>query len=606
MFQEFSDQACPEQGRVRLPLLREELQEQGLSGFIVPRADEYGGENLAPYAERLSWLTGFTGSAGTSVILKTKAAVFIDGRYTLQVRDQVDTELLTPISVPQSSVSKWLEANLSSGDVIGFDPWLHGSRDVARLQDVCEKAGAELKACETNPIDAIWTNQPERPKAPIVPHPMSLAGQTAEEKLNKISKQLQGKADATFITQGDSIAWLLNIRGSDVPRAPLPLAFAIVTAASKAILLIDPSKLTAETRAHLPDSITIEPLDNLPTIISNLAASVKNWMLDDQLVPFAVRTIIEATGAEVVIGQDLCLKPKSAKNKAELAGMRTAHLRDGIAMCNFLAWLDTMAPTDSLDEIAAASALEHFRSASGCLKDISFETISGAGPNGAIVHYRVSEASNRKFDQNSLFLVDSGGQYPDGTTDITRTIAIGTPDTEMKDRFTRVLKGMIAVSMARFPKGANGAQLDTLARMPLWQAGLDYAHGTGHGVGSYLCVHEGPQRISKAGAVPLETGNILSNEPGYYKTGAWGIRIENLLAVTEPETIKDGEDAMHAFETLTLCPIDHRLVDARLLTQSELDWFNDYHERVFAELSGDLDEKTRAWLAEATKPLHKS
>ena len=605
MFQDYADQACPDQGRVRIPLLREELQEQGLTGFIIPRADEFGGEDLASYAERLSWLTGFTGSAGAAVILKSTAAIFIDGRYTLQVRDQVDTDLLTPVSIPQHSVAGWLTDNVQQGQVIGFDPWLHSANDAKRLFKACAKSGAELRACETNPVDAIWSDQPKRPTGALRLHPLELAGQSSEDKLAAIVDDLKGKANATFITQGDSIAWLFNIRGSDVPRAPLPLAFAIVTAEGAAFLIIDPEKVSADVRTALPDCVSIVDPDGLTTIIEDLSGKDKTWLLDESLVPYAVKHMIEATGAAILAGTDPCLKPKAAKNQAELEGMRAAHLRDGAAMCHFLAWFDSMAPTDSLDEIAAARALEQFRATTGDLQDISFETISGAGPNGAIVHYRVTESTNRKLDQNSLYLVDSGAQYSDGTTDITRTLAVGTPNAEMKDRFTRVLKGMIAVSLARFPQGTNGAQLDTLARMPLWQIGLDYAHGTGHGVGSCLCVHEGPQRISKAGTTPLETGNVLSNEPGYYKAGHWGIRIENLLIVSEPTMVEGGEEPLHSFETLTLCPIDQRLIDVSLLDDRELGWLNDYHERVFAELSGDLEEDTRNWLAEATKPLRR-
>ncbi|TLP48452.1 aminopeptidase P family protein [Cohaesibacter sp. CAU 1516] len=605
MFQDFADQACPDQGRVRIPLLREELQEQGLTGFIVPRADEFGGENLAAYAERLSWLTGFTGSAGAAVILKTSAAIFIDGRYTLQVKDQVDTDLLDPISIPQNSVAGWLKENTTAGQVIGFDPWLHSANDARRLFNACAATGAELRPCTTNPIDAIWSDQPARPTGQLRLHPPKLAGQTAEDKLAAIVKILKGKATATFITQGDSIAWLFNIRGNDVPCAPLPLAFAIITASGDAFLIIDPAKVSPEVNKALPANVTLMAPSGLASTIEGLASDETTWMLDESLVPYAVKQMIEATGAAIIPGTDPCLKPKAAKNAAELDGMRAAHLRDGVAMCRFLAWFDTMAPTDSLDEIATARALEQFRATTGKLQDISFETISGAGPNGAIVHYRVTESTNRKLDQNSLYLVDSGAQYPDGTTDITRTLAVGTPTAEMKDRFTRVLKGMIAISLARFPQGTTGAQLDTLARMPLWQAGLDYAHGTGHGVGSFLSVHEGPQRIAKTGTTPLEAGNILSNEPGYYKAGHWGIRIENLVIVTEPGLVEGGEEPLHAFETLTLCPIDQRLIDVSLLDDRELNWLNDYHERVFAELSDALEEDTRSWLAEATKPLHR-
>ncbi|MCT4656466.1 MAG: aminopeptidase P family protein [Cohaesibacter sp.] len=604
MFQSYSDQACPDQGRVRLPMLREELQEQGLTGFIVPRADEYRGENLASYAERLSWLTGFTGSAGSAIILRGKAAIFVDGRYTLQVRDQVDTDLLTPVSIMDVSHADWIGENVQEGDIIGFDPWLHTSREIEALEKSCTAQGATLKAVAANPVDAIWSDQPARPQEPIVPHPLELAGQSCSDKIKAIAEKLDGRADATFITMADSIAWLFNIRGADVPRAPLPLAFAIVTSDQKAALICDPAKLNQEVKDHLPDEVSLVTEDELQLYLEKIDAGGKNWLLDLTLLPQAIVTMLEDQKAISVHGADPCLLLKATKTEAELDGMRKAHQRDGVAMSRFLAWLDRNAPSGSLDEISSAQMLESFRASTGCLKDISFDTISGAGPNGAIVHYRVTETTNKKLETGSLYLVDSGGQYPDGTTDITRTIPIGTPDEEMKDRFTRVLKGMIALSRACFPKGTNGAQLDTIARQPLWDAGLDYAHGTGHGVGSYLCVHEGPQRIAKTGSVPLETGNILSNEPGFYKEGAWGIRIENLIVVNPAEKQKGGEQDMHSFETLTLCPIDRRLIKTELLSGREINWLNDYHERVFAELSQDLEEEDRNWLAEATKPLH--
>ncbi len=606
MFQIFSDQASPDQGRVRLPLLREELQEQGLTGFILPRADEYGGENLADYAERLAWLTGFTGSAGTVIVLRDKAAIFIDGRYTLQVRDQVDTDLLTPVSFPETTPAQWLKENIKEGDVIGFDPWLHTAKHAEQLEQNCIKAKAKLEPVSKNPVDSIWSDQPARPSAPIVPQPFELTGRNAEDKIQLIADKVADKADATFITQADSVAWLLNIRGADVPRAPLPLAFAIVTKSAKAYLICEEKKLPRETCKLLPNNLTVVAPKELEQFFTGNEADAKSWLIDLTLTPQAVVSMLELSNAVLVEGSDPCLRLKSAKTPEELAGMRSAHLRDGAAMVRFLSWLDNVAPTGTVDEIQAAKQLEQCRTETGCLKDISFDTISGAGPNGAIVHYRVTETTNRRLEENSLYLVDSGGQYPDGTTDITRTIAIGEPDAEMRACFTRVLKGMIAISLARFPQGTTGAQLDTLARHALWQVGLDYAHGTGHGVGSYLCVHEGPQNISKRGSVPLEEGNILSNEPGYYKEGTWGIRIENLVAVQKAEIPKGGELAVHEFETLTLCPIDRRLVDTNLLGIEELNWLNDYHERVFAELSNDLEEDERLWLAEATKPLHKS
>ena len=603
MFQDFSSSASPEQGRVRIPLLREELQEQGLSGFILPRADEYRGENLAPYAERLAWLTGFTGSAGTAMILRNKAAILVDGRYTLQVAEQVDSTILSPVDFPATTPAQWLEQEVEEGDIIGFDPWLHTPGEVTRLLEACKSKGASLRPLAHNPIDSLWDDQPPKPAAPIRPHALELAGVAANDKIETIAENLKGKADATFITQGDSVAWLFNIRGDDVPRAPLPLAFALIFADGTAALITNPDKITDAARAHLPQSVSIIAEKDLAAFIETQSGPDKTWLLDLSLVPHAVWHMIEATGSTILDGPDPCLKPKAAKNEAELEGMRKAHRRDGVALTRFLAWFERMAGATPLTEIACATALEDFRRATGCLEDISFDTISGAGPNGAICHYRVNEASNRQLDEDSLYLIDSGAQYPDGTTDITRTLPVGAPSNEMKDRFTRVLKGMIAVTLARFPKGTSGAQIDSLARMPLWQVGLDYAHGTGHGVGSYLCVHEGPQRIAKTGTTPIEAGNILSNEPGYYKAGHWGIRIENLLIVEPASAIAGGDEPMHSFETLTLCPINRHLIDPTLLSGEELGWLNDYHERVFAELSADLDEEDRAWLAEATKPI---
>lgn len=604
MFQTYDDVADPTLGPERAEKLRAELRARGLSGFIIPRSDEHQGEYVPPQADRLRWLTGFSGSAGLAIVLLDKAAIFIDGRYTLQVRYQVDIDVFEPQSLIEMPPAQWVEENLPRGAKLAFDPWLHTVDSVERLRKATQKSGAELIALDDNLIDAIWADQPDKPKAAIQPHPLTYAGKPANDKLKHITEKLQSSdADATIITMPDSIAWLFNIRGSDVSHSPLPLSFAIVYEEGHAELFVDDEKISPETRTHLGNVVTILAPDDLGPTLDKLGAGKREVQIDPTTCAAWIHTRLSGAGAVIKRGPDLCELPKARKNEAEVAGTRAAHVRDGQALSRFLAWLAHEAPGGTVTEISAAKQLESFRAETGVLKEISFDTISGSGPNGAIVHYRVTTDTDRALGDGELYLVDSGAQYLDGTTDVTRTIAIGTPSQEMKDCFTRVLKGHISLASARFPKGTSGAQLDALARMALWQAGLDFDHGTGHGVGSYLSVHEGPQRISKTGHVPLDPGMIVSNEPGYYKPDAFGIRIENLLVVLPPATIEGGEREMMGFDTITLAPIDLNLVETSLLTADEKTWLNAYHERVAKLVAPALSQAENKWLSEATRAI---
>ncbi|MFP3943292.1 MAG: aminopeptidase P family protein [Alphaproteobacteria bacterium] len=605
MFQSFDTLSDPSHGAARARAVREKLAEQGWDGFIVPRADEHQGEYVPPHAERLAWLTGFTGSAGAAVVLKDQAAIFVDGRYTLQVRDQVDTEIFEPLDIIETPVEDWLARTLQPGQVLAYDPWLHTPAGVEKLEKACAKAGAECVAAEENPLDAVWTDQPEPPRAEVRPHGQEFAGESSESKRERIAKTLaEGKTDAALLTLPDSIAWLYNIRGGDVPHTPLPLSFSLLHRDGHGELFIHPDKVTNAVRNHLGNQVTLRRPEELVRALEALGKAGASVRLDPQTAPARLRDVLERAGAKLVKERDPCLLPKACKNETEREGARAAHRRDGAAVSRFLAWLAREAPKGELDEIAAAKQLESFRAETGELEEISFDTISGAGPNGAIVHYRVSTATSRKLEPGTLYLVDSGAQYRDGTTDITRTVAVGEPTEEMRERFTRVLMGHIDLARAVFPEGTAGVQLDTLARQALWQAGLDYDHGTGHGVGAYLGVHEGPQNLSKRLIdVALKPGMICSNEPGYYKTGEYGIRIENLVLVTEPETPPGGERPMMGFETLTLAPIDLTLVKADLLSPEQREWLNAYHARVREELADRVDAETAEWLKEATRAV---
>ena len=601
MFQSFEVKSRPEQGPPRLAELRAKFLAEGLSGFIVPRADVHQGEYVAPHDERLAWLTGFTGSAGFCIALPKIAGVFIDGRYRVQVKAQVALSHFTPVPWPEVSPGDWLKENLSGGGIVGFDPWLHTADEIAKIEAALAGTAITLKPVD-NQVDAIWPDQPPPPCGKVIVHPLDIAGESATDKRARLAAGLReaGQA-AAVITLPDSISWLFNIRGSDVERNPVVHGFAILMADGAVTLFIDPAKLDDAVRDHLGPDVTLALPGDFATALTTLSGPVR---VDRGTAPLAVWQILEAAGITPVAGQDPCLLPKAKKNPAELAGMREAHLRDGAAMVEFLCWLDANAPGD-LTEIDVVTALEGYRRATNSLREISFETICGSGPNGAIMHYRVTEETNRKLQPGELLVVDSGGQYPDGTTDITRTIALGVVADEARAAFTRVLQGMIAISRARWPRGLSGRELDGFARYHLWLAGQDFDHGTGHGVGAYLSVHEGPQRLSRINEIPFETGMILSNEPGYYREGAFGIRIENLVAVTEAPSLPGGDDhrAMLAFETLTWVPIDRRLVDTSILSQAERDWLDAYHAEVRAKIGPRVSDAARAWLDGATAPI---
>lgn len=609
MFQTFETRSGEQSSRERIARLRERMATEGLAGFIVPHADEYQSEYLPPSAERLAWLTGFTGSAGTAIVLRDEAALFVDGRYTLQAASEVDGSVIAVVPSIETPPLKWLGPRLKTGDRIGYDPWLLTLGEKRRFEARCKEAGAELAPLDDNPIDAIWEDRPTPPRGAITLQPLRYSGRPASEKLIQLQAAIaERKADAVVLATADAVAWTFNIRGRDIAHNPVALAYAVLRKEGRPTLYVDGLKLSNLVRDELANDSDIAEPGMLLRDLAALSAAGARIMIDPDITSAAIGGAVIAAGGRLIEGPDPTLLPKAKKNEAELAGSRRAHLRDGVAMARFLAWLDRAAPTGTLDEIAATEALERFRRDAAAedgeeLADISFDTIAGAGPNGAIVHYRVNRDTNRRIEQDSLFLIDSGGQYRDGTTDVTRTVAIGTPTDEMRRRFTLVLRGHIAIARARFPAGTTGAQLDAFARKPQWEAGLDYDHGTGHGVGAFLSVHEGPARISKTGHVAIEPGMILSNEPGNYKAGAYGIRIENLLVVAPPQPIADGDRPMLGFETLTLAPIDLRLVDAALLTAEERDWLNAYHARVRSVLSSRLDPDDRTWLEEATQPV---
>ncbi len=601
-FQTFDDSSERAQSAARVAALRAQLKRRNLDGFMVPRADRQQNEYLPASEERLAWLTGFTGSAGAAIVLADSAALFVDGRYTVQVQSQADTAVFAIEHLIETPPDQWLERHLESGERIGYDPWLHTTESAEKLRKACEKAGATLVAVDGNPIDALWADRPAPPDGPVVLRDLKLAGEATADKLQSIRAELiKLRADVLVVSDPQNVAWTFNIRGSDVAHTPLALAFATVPREGRPRLYVAPDKLGNVARAALEDIADVRTDTEL---LGDLAAfKDKSVWLDQASAVDALTQAVKAHGGKPSRGADPITLMKAVKNNAEIAGTRAAHVRDGAAMVRFLAWFDREAPGGKLTEIGAVQALETFRRDTGMLKDVSFPTISGAGPNGAIVHYRVTDATNRVIGKDELFLIDSGAQYEDGTTDITRTVVVGTPTDEMRDRFTRVLKGHIAIASAVFPEGISGAQLDPFARAALWQMGLDFDHGTGHGVGSYLSVHEGPARISKLGHVPLKRGMILSNEPGYYKTGAYGIRTENLVLVVAAPSPDGAEKPLNAFETLSLAPIDRRLIDNRMLTGDERIWIDNYHARVRDTLRPLVDTATQAWLDAATRPL---
>ena len=587
----------------RLKALREELARRSLDGFVVPLTDEHMSEYVGAYAQRLGWLTGFQGSAGSAVVLPEEAAIFVDGRYTLQVREQVDGNHWSYQSVPQTSVADWLKDHAGQGARIGYDPWLHTKGWVTAARKALAEKGAELIAVDANPVDAIWPDRPLPSPARLVVHPEEYAGKSSAAKRQEMAEWLASKkADAAVLSALDSIAWTFNIRGQDVDRTPVALAYALVHADATADLFVAPDKIDDAVRAHLGNGVRLHDRAEFEPALKGLGG--RRIAVDPERAVAAIFEALGGAGATILKARDPAVLPKAIKNPVEIAGHKAAQARDGAALTRFLHWMALEAPKGGLDELAAVAKLQAFREETGRLRDLSFDTISGAGPNGAVVHYRVSEATNRRIEPGSLFLIDSGGQYQDGTTDVTRTIAIGTPSAEMKARFTRVLKGHIALARSVFPAGTRGSQLDVLARQFLWAAGLDYAHGTGHGVGAYLSVHEGPQRIASFGGgdEPLQPGMILSNEPGYYKAGEYGIRIENLVLV-EPREIEGAEKVMLGFETLTFAPIDRNLIDIALLDAGERGWLDDYHAKVAALIGPQVAQDVREWLEEVTAPI---
>jgi Xaa-Pro aminopeptidase len=601
-FQSFDDRAERSNGSPRLAALRAELKRRGLDGFIVPRADRYQNEYVPPCAERLAWLTGFTGSAGLAIALADRAVIFVDGRYTVQAREELDTSAFTIAHLVENPPPAWIEQNLPAGAKLGYSPWLHTVDGAERFAKACEAAGADLVAVDDNPIDAVWADRPQAPRGAVVLHDLRYAGEDAKAKLARVRAELQ-KSDALVVSDPQDVSWLFNIRGSDVPHTPVTLAFAIVPREGRAALYVEPRKLGNEVRHKLEELAALHAPDDFERDLATLGKEKRAVRLDPAGCAEAIARLVTGNGGKVMRGSDPIAPMKAVKNPAEIEGARAAQQRDGAAMTRFLAWFHRETPRGHLTEIDVVEALESFRRDTGALKDISFPTIAGAGADGAIVHYRVTRRSNRRIVPGELFLVDSGGQYEDGTTDITRTLAVGTPSAEMRRNFTLVLKGHIAIARAVFPDGTTGAQLDPLARQFLWCAGLDFDHGTGHGVGSYLSVHEGPARIAKLGIAPLRRGMILSNEPGYYRTGAYGIRIENLVLVVEAPPVAGADKPLNAFETLTLAPIDARLIDALLMTGEEIAWFDAYHARVRETLAPLVDAQTRDWLIAATTPL---
>lgn len=602
-FQTYDVTGGPEYGHRNLPKLRSVMKDLEIDYFLVPHEDEYQNEYLPDCNERLMWVSGFTGSAGAAIVGLDDATMFVDGRYTLQVRQQVAEDLFTFTKMEGGGMAAWLRKHVQSGQIIGFDPRLHSPAALGKIRDAVKLAGGETRSLSTNPIDQSWDDRPPVPLTLVTVQPLDLAGKSHAQKRSEIGHSIAASgADVALITAPASIAWLLNIRGQDVQCTPLPLSTALIDATGQVQLFIAPEKLTDGVRAHLGNEISVQTEDALQGAIGKLAGKIviadpntsSAWHVDSLK---AARAIVKSAADPVAL-------PKATKNATEIKGTTAAHIRDGAAIVRFLHWLDTDAQSGQVDEIEAAIQLERFRHMDSSIRDLSFETISGAGPNGAVVHYRVNTGTVLPLKRGSLFLVDSGGQYPDGTTDITRTVPIGEPTQEMRERFTLVLKGHISLATVRFPIGTTGSNLDALARYPLWQAGLDYDHGTGHGVGVFLGVHEGPQRISKApNSIALKPGMIVSNEPGYYKTGEYGIRIENLQYVTEPEAISGGEREMLGFKTLTLAPFHRDLIVLERLTQAERDYINAYHTRVWNVVGPLVNGEAKDWLQSACAPL---
>jgi len=588
----------------RLLALRQSLRGGGLNGFLIPHADEHQCEYAPARAKRLEWLTGFAGSAGLAVVTMTQAAIYVDGRYKLQVRDQVDTKCYEPLRLHEDNLEDWFSSHLKKGDRIGYDPALHTRAWLQKLSIGLARRGIDLVAVDVNPLDELWADRPEAPKDPVVPHTLEFSGEASSHKLQRIGADLKAEnIHAAVLTSLDSIAWLLNIRGSDVSHSPLVLSYLILKNSGKADLFVDEDKISDEVCGHLGGDVTIKPYGEFLAALEKLGKGGKSILVDPGRAHAIILDRLEQGGAALIEKDDPCLLPKACKNHVELSGSRAAHIRDAVAMCKFLYWLEGAVATGDVDELSSAEKLRSLRQEQKYFQSLSFDTISGAGSNGAIVHYRASPETNRAITGNMLYLLDSGGQYLDGTTDITRTIAIGKSTEEQRDRYTRVLKGHIAMAQARFPVGRSGAHLDSLARKSLWDVGLDYDHGTGHGVGSYLGVHEGPQSISQNGfGVALMSGMILSNEPGYYKAQEYGIRIENLMIV-RPSHFDDEERPMNIFETITFVPIDTSLVNPHMMSSAEITWLNIYHAQVREKISPLLAGAELDWLIRATQSI---
>lgn len=596
MFQSFAVTARPEQGPPRLAALRSQMAQDGLDGFLIPRADAHQGEYVAPRDERLAWLTGFTGSAGFCAALSDIAGVFIDGRYRTQVKAQVAEEF-TPVPWPETSLSAWLKEQLPNGGRVGFDPWLHAAGQISSLKKELNASGIELVRCD-NLVDRVWPDQPEAPLNPVKAHPIEFAGETAASKIARLADDLkQNGCEAATISLPDSIMWLLNIRGSDIGYNPVAHGFAILHANGRVDLFMAAQKL-AGLGDHLGGQVQVHDPQLFLEAAADLSGTVQ---VDLGTLPQAVADVL---GEKMLDAGDPCALPKARKNAAEIAGSAEAHLRDAVAVIETLCWLDTQAP-GTVTETQVVTQLEENRRRDNTLQDISFDTISGTGPNGAIMHYRVTEETDSRLENGHLLVLDSGGQYLDGTTDITRTIAIGEVGDVEKACFTRVLKGMIDMSLLRWPAGLAGRDIECIARAPLWAAGQDFNHGVGHGVGAYLSVHEGPQRLSKVSHVPLEPGMILSNEPGYYREGAFGIRIENLVVVQDAPSLPtaDTERSMLDWRTLTYVPIDRRLIVVDMLTVDERAWLNSYHRDVAEKVRPRLGDGAQLWLDAATAPI---
>ncbi|WP_339862770.1 aminopeptidase P family protein [Paremcibacter congregatus] len=588
----------------RLLALRQQLRKAELQGFLVPHEDEHQCEYTPARANRLEWLTDFTGSAGLGVVTLARAALYVDGRYTLQARTQLDLKHYEILSLHEDKVEDWFLSTLKQGDRVGYDPWLHTQGFIEQMKRHLATRQIELLPLETNPLDAVWDDRPAPDLHPVKPHKIEFSGEESQDKRARIAAQLQADGvEALVISSLDSIAWLLNLRGNDVANSPLILSNVILQKSGRAIFFVDPGQVSDDVRDFLGPKVTIKPYDQFAEALRKLGAGGVKILVDPRKSHAAILDLLHQGGADIQEGDDPCQRLKACKNDVELAGMRQAHIRDGVALCKFLCWLGQAVATEEVTELSAVEKLEDFRRAQRFYQGPSFDTISGAGAHGAIIHYRVSEQTNRPIGGDMLYLVDSGGQYLDGTTDVTRTIAIGQSTEEQRDRFTRVLKGHISVARARFPVGRSGAHLDTLARRSLWDVGLDYDHGTGHGVGCYLGVHEGPQSISQRGfEVALEPGMVLSNEPGFYKPGEYGIRIENLMAV-QPSHFEDEERSMNIFETLTFVPIDTGLINAHMMTSTEITWLNIYHAQVREKIAPFLEGKELAWLHRATQSI---